>query len=280
MTSGAAGQQWAAWLTRERDAQADADGKARTAATLEQIRDRVVAGARIRPGDRVVDLGSGTGLLANAAVQLADMAGSIVAIDLSTDALSRIDPPVLRAAATLTQLPLRGETADVVMGRSALIYIDELDTAVSEAARVLRPGGRLSVFEPINAWRAHDAVLDGFTEQQLGRLARRQSETSETVRTMLSFTPERFEAALSVAGFVGINITVEPHRQRLDTWETAMGYLHQRGHAGAATVLEQVTALWGRPSARQYEDSWSQAFHRKGAITFTTPVLYAEASRP
>jgi arsenite methyltransferase len=276
MTTSAAGQ-WAAWLTRERDAPAGPSGKARTASVLEEIRDRVVAGAGIRPGDHVVDLGAGTGLLANEAMHRVGSAGSVLAVDLSAQALSRIPAPIRLAAATLTRLPLRDQIVDAVVTRSVLVYISDLETAVAEAARILRPGGCLSLFEPVNVQRVHDAVLDGFTEQQLADLAQAQTTASETVRTMCAFSPERLQRAFARAGLEVVEMTVEPHLQRLDSEEVVMGYLHQRGHAGAATVLEQITALWGESGATRYQVSWSEAFRRRGAITFTTPVLYAVA---
>ncbi|MGW0653744.1 class I SAM-dependent methyltransferase [Streptomyces umbrinus] len=279
MTSSATGQQWASWLTGERDAQASASGKVRTASVLEEIRDRVLAGARLRPGDCVVDLGSGTGLLANTATRLVGAEGSVVAVDLSAPALSRIDVPVVRTAGTLTQLPLRDGIADAVVARSVLIYIDDLETAVSEAARILRPGGRFSAFEPVNSRRDHDAELTGFTKQQLAELAQAQVAASNTVRAMHAFTPERLQRALADAGLEDITVVVEPHRQLLDTEESAMGYLQQRGHASASTVLDQVTALWGSRVARRYEVTWREAFRRHGVITFTTPVLYAVGAK-
>jgi SAM-dependent methyltransferase len=255
-------------------------GKTHAVLVLEEIRDRVLTGAGLQSGDCVVDLGAGTGLLANAAAQLVGTAGSVVAVDLSASALSRIKVPVVRTAGTLTQLPLRDGIADAVVARSVLIYIDDLERAVAEGARILRPGGHFSAFEPVNGRRGHDAELAGFTEQQLADLAQAQVAASETIRAMHAFTPERLQAALAGAGLEEIGIVVEPHLQLLDTEEAAMGYLYQRGHAGAATILEQVAALWGEAEAHRYESAWWQAFQRQGAITFTTPVLYAVASKP
>ena len=71
---------------------------------LEEIRERVLDGARIGPGDRVVDLGAGTGLLATATADRGGGAGGVYAVGFSAQALSCVPAPVTPLAATLTQL--------------------------------------------------------------------------------------------------------------------------------------------------------------------------------
>ena len=48
--------------------------------------------------------------------------------------------------------PVEDESVDAVTTRSVLIYVDRKDDAFSEFHRVLRSGGRLSIFEPINRY--------------------------------------------------------------------------------------------------------------------------------
>lgn len=79
---------WADWLIRGRDRGTTAMQRARTQRFLAGIRDRVLRGAQLRPGERVVDLGAGTGLLALEARKRVKGAGYVLAVDISSDALS------------------------------------------------------------------------------------------------------------------------------------------------------------------------------------------------
>jgi SAM-dependent methyltransferase len=83
----------------------------------------------------------------------------VVAADLSHDALRECQraaserpelAPVCCVVADLRHLPFRVDSFDAVLARSVLIYIHDKTEAIGELQRVLRPSGRVSVFEPIN----------------------------------------------------------------------------------------------------------------------------------
>jgi demethylmenaquinone methyltransferase/2-methoxy-6-polyprenyl-1,4-benzoquinol methylase len=103
---------------------------------------RLIREARISPRDVVVDLACGTGDIA----RLAAAGGSaVLGIDLTLDMLILAAPRDARirfAAGDMAALPLRAGSADVVTTGYGLRNVPDLDVAIAEIARVLRPGGR------------------------------------------------------------------------------------------------------------------------------------------
>lgn len=150
---------WADWLVSGRDRGATETQRAQTRLVFDRIRDRVLGQAHLQPGDRVLDVGAGSGLLALEARKQVGESGYVLALDISFDALSecRRQAEPVRSAAPLayvvgdaTHIPVASQSLDVVMTRSVLIYLVDKAVAVSEFHRVLRPGGRVSIYEPIN----------------------------------------------------------------------------------------------------------------------------------
>lgn len=108
-----------------------------------------VALGAIGPGVRVLELGCGSGEFTR---RLAATGARLVALDLSAELLARArgrtPPPGARfLRGNAMTLPFRDESVDVVCGCSVLHHLD-VETALREVRRVLRPGGRLLFSEP------------------------------------------------------------------------------------------------------------------------------------
>ena len=99
----------------------------------------------VRPGDRVLDAGCGSGRLFT--YDLRGQASLIVGLDLSPDVAQNpnIDRPL---RASLAALPFTSETFDLVICKHVLEHLAEPESAFRELARVLRPQGRLLVLTP------------------------------------------------------------------------------------------------------------------------------------
>jgi enediyne biosynthesis protein CalE5 len=110
---------------------------------------RLVADARIRPGLRVLDLGSGTGYPALLAAQIVGPDGSVTGIDLAEQMLevARRKAAALKLTnvtfrtGDVTTLPFEANSFDAVTSRFCLMFLPEIPKAAAEIARVLKPGG-------------------------------------------------------------------------------------------------------------------------------------------
>lgn len=165
MTDAKKRDKWAEWLERGRQEGLDEKQVAQMHGFLTRLARRVVKGAKLRAGQRVLDVGAGTGLLTLEAQRRLKTSGSVVACDISLDALSvcrdavSADDHVAAVAVVAGDacaLPFPTATFDVVLTRSVLIYLADKAAGVRELHRVVKPGGRASIFEPINdAWRVN-----------------------------------------------------------------------------------------------------------------------------
>src|SRR5690242_8924365 len=118
--------QWAEWLA-ERRFGGDPEFRATVLEKLTRTRDSVLDRADLREGETLLDV------CRQAATELGVL-DRCRFVEASAENLGSIED----------------KSADVVTTRSVLIYVEEKAAAFGEFARVLRPGGRISLWEPIN----------------------------------------------------------------------------------------------------------------------------------
>jgi ubiquinone/menaquinone biosynthesis C-methylase UbiE len=165
---------------------------------LGRTRDRVLDGAAIRAGDAVLEVGAGIGLLALGAVERVGGDGDVFAVDVSVDALQELRrsagaPTLWYLLGEAEVLPLPDAFVDVALMRSVLIAVRDVEAAVQELCRVLRSGGRLSLFEPLN-----------------GR--------ATSMHEVKQLDADSLVDAVSHAGFADVRANVEAHAE---LWLTA-----------------------------------------------------------
>jgi SAM-dependent methyltransferase len=150
---------WAQWLLQRRHG-GDSQQQQTILQALSGVRDRVLQHASIVAGETLLDVGAGDGLIAFGALPLVGEQGQVIFSDISQDLLDHCQALAgqmglqdhcrfVRASAD-DLAPLADASADVVTTRSVLIYVAAKQQAFHEFYRVLKPGGRLSLFEPIN----------------------------------------------------------------------------------------------------------------------------------
>jgi ubiquinone/menaquinone biosynthesis C-methylase UbiE len=189
---------WAKWLDEAERESAAVDRQLRILRS--QVRDRVVHKAGLGPGSRVLDLGCGLGFLSLEAARIVGTEGLVYAVDSSPGALDELARRAkekgfgnLRTIpADISRLPLEDGVVDAVMERSVLSYVPDRLAVLREAARVLRPRGALSIFEPVLSeeeltvdWGEDTYLwmkLRGILERQHPAYSFKRGEIAEAVR--------------------------------------------------------------------------------------------------
>jgi arsenite methyltransferase len=202
----------------------------------------VLDGAGLQAGDAVADVGAGIGLLTLGAVERVGTDGDVIALDISVDALDELRrlttaPNVSYLVGQAEVLPLADASVDAVVTRSVLIYVEDKAEAAREFARVLRPGGRASLFEPINSrnLKLADAVDFG-PLGELGERLRAWNEASYANRDdpMLNFDESDLASYFHHAG-LEVDIELGVTEEQIEGRQ----YLNQVGAPGRPTLLQR-----------------------------------------
>jgi arsenite methyltransferase len=243
---------WADWI-RTRRTGGDAEYEARILDELGAVRERVLDNAALATGETLLDVGCGNGLIAFGALERG--AGEVVFADISrpllddcrqlAEAAGLLDRCRFVEAPATDLAPIADESVDVVTTRSVLIYVEDKERAFHEFHRVLRPGGRISLFEPINRFgteenrRTWGYALDGARElmNKLNDVYDRfQPPTDDP---MLDFDERDLLALAEDAGFFPITLDyraeIEPPEGR--RWET---FLHSSFNPKVPTLAEAM----------------------------------------
>ncbi len=220
---------WAEWILNRRFGGDPAAAEA-TLGKLGVVRDRVLDRAGIGESDVVLDVGAGDGLIAFGALDRG--AARVILSDISQDLLdvarelARGDRRCEFVQAPAEDLaPIADESVDVVTTRSVIIYVEDKRRAFAEFFRVLRRGGRLSMFEPINrfGYPEPDGTWMGIEVGPVWELARRvrdrYNEMAGDEGPMLDFDERDLLELAHGAGFERADVLLEARIERGALWD-------------------------------------------------------------
>ncbi|MEO8484237.1 MAG: methyltransferase domain-containing protein [Acidobacteriota bacterium] len=227
--------------------------------TTQPLARAVVDEAALQPGERVLDIGTGSGIVAIEAAGRLGANGRIVGVDLSRQMLTqaarhaRSAPGHDRIALAETDaehLPFAAATFDCVVSLFALLHFPNPSQALAEMRRVLKPGGRLVLGigsrPPLTSWkglrhyasRVPDAIAErtgrllvapAFLEGVVAGVIPEQHDQEETdlASNRATRVPETLRLVRD-AGFIGLRPDWSAHQIAFDDidqfWELQRTY--------------------------------------------------------
>jgi len=180
-----------------------AEGFARSAhAIYARLATPLVKAAAVRPGERVLDIATGTGAVG------AQLDGAVVGLDVSAEQL-RQNPLVNKRVGSAEHLPFSRSSFDVVVCGFGINHFARPLIALQEVRRVLAPGGRLALstwLRPQSGYAPKDIVLSAL-ERHAGRSRTPAAEVIDALSERVG-SADALAALLAEAGFTAVQVTV------------------------------------------------------------------------
>lgn len=241
---------WSEWLLYRRHG-GDAQAEHRIRTDTMGYADRVLDGARLDAGMTLADIGTGDGLIAFRAMERVGASLKVLMTDISRPMLDHVKALAAQRGVLEQCVFLEGSadalagiddcSVDVITTRAVLAYVADKPAALREFYRILRPGGRLSICEPImrdealevcalrkivEAQRAQGDFQDPFPAMLLRWRSAQYPDTEERVRaTPITNYDERDLVRYAIgAGFSGIHLAFHIDMQTLETtsWDALL----------------------------------------------------------
>ena len=261
---------WSRWLLNRRFG-GDPERLTQVLDYLYPVRDNVLSHINLEGGRTLLDVGCGDGLIAFGALEKFET-GRVIFSDISDDLLQHVQSlarnmnllhrsEFVRASADDLGM-FEDESVDAVTTRSVLIYVYSKQQAFKEFHRVLKPGGQLSIFEPINRFAYPEPMgrFSGYDVTPIDTLAEKLKAVYRRIQPpdtdpMTDFDERDLVTCAEKAGFSSINIElqIEVKPPENADWLTFL-------HAAA------------NPKVPSVEEAMQQAFTLGETETFTSYI--------
>jgi len=195
----------------------------------------------LKPGEHVLDVGSGPGFLAAEMAEEVGPDGRVAGVDPSESMLvlaRRHAPAAELQAGGALELPFPDASFDAVVSTQVLEYVEDVAAALAEARRVLRPGGRVLVLD--TDW---DSTVWRTAEPE--RMRRVMAAWAEHLAD--PYLPRRLPRLLREAGLTLTHASVLAilnHPYDADTYSAGMIPMVASYVAGRRDVTEAEAAAW------------------------------------
>lgn len=215
---------WTKWLLEKRHG-GDAETQKTMLEFLGKVKDKILENAAIENGMTVLDAGAGDGLIAFAALDHVGAQGRVIFNEISQDLLDHCQALADKAGviercrfinASVDNLAgVDDSSVDVVTVRSVLIFVKDKQAAFREFHRILRKGGRLSMFEPINRFGYHpENIFGGYNVEPVIDIVKKVSAVYSRIQPadtdpMLDFDERDLFSQIENAGFGEIHLELQ-----------------------------------------------------------------------
>jgi ubiquinone/menaquinone biosynthesis C-methylase UbiE len=263
-------------------------------AQLHRVRDQLLKNAAIKPGETLLDVGCGDGLIAFGALDRVGQTGRVIFSDVSAPLLEHcqriaenggvLDRCQFVEASVEDLSAIPDASVDVVTTRSVLIYVKDKAAAFSEFQRVLRPAGRAAIFEPINRfgpmyepdrWPLHDIPA----VSELGRRLREFYEGLQPLDSdpMMDFDQHDLLRFAEAAGFRNVHLTYHVVAVPAPpmNWEAM---INAPGNPNIPSVAEAMRELFDDGERTRIEQHWRPIVEAGGRIS-RNAVAYLTARK-
>jgi ubiquinone/menaquinone biosynthesis C-methylase UbiE len=261
---------------------------------LAHVRDKVLDRARLEPGENLLDVGCGEGLIGFGALERG--AGHVVFADISQDLLDMCREAAenlgVSERCSYVRAPVEAlegvgtNSVDVACTRSVLIYVKDKERAFAELFRVLRPGGRSSLFEPINRFgaEARRRGFCGYPSDGVSDLATRVEAVYAEIQPpddpMLDFDERDLLVLAERVGFFPVQLELEAEIGPIPPrpWEP---FVNSAGNPNIPTTAEAMEQALTPEERRRFAEHLRPLVEQgKGVSRMACAYLSATKPRP
>jgi ubiquinone/menaquinone biosynthesis C-methylase UbiE len=272
--------------------------------------ERLAGLVHVGPRDRVLDVGTGTGLLPFSLARANEPPASILGIDISAGMIEtarrrlrdelRGDPRLRFERMDAEQLELPDASFDVVLSGFALTHVPRPELAMREIFRVLAPGGRIGValgsqppagsgaqlrhavaevrrrIEVIRGRRLTADLLDRIVDRRIGRSV--DVPEGAPLATRLNRVP-LLRTLVRGAGFIDVAVSWRNYQNEIESADEFWD-LHRTIRSDSRKRLLVAPPGVEQEVRREFMDECRRTLDRGGVMTFPISVVFVTARKP